>query len=134
MIFLRPLDYAFSLIAVAIAVASAFFVYGGGLSEPYVQVSAEHTKNWEYPLSAREICTAEGPLGETIIEIKDGKARIISSPCENKTCIAMGAIDSPGHFAACLPNFVIVTIEGRPGAGTSPRDTKRKNEIDAVVW
>jgi hypothetical protein len=124
---LRPLDYILTVIAGAITLASAFFVYGGANSEIKVKINAqEKNESWEFPLRSDETLSAGGPLGETVVEIKNGRTRIISSPCENKICISMGAIDSAGHFVACLPNRVIVTIEGSPAG--------QKDELDAATW
>ncbi|MBC8285024.1 MAG: NusG domain II-containing protein [Nitrospinae bacterium] len=40
-----------------------------------------------YSLSKDRITQVEGPLGLTEIEIRDGKARILRSPCKLKVCI-----------------------------------------------
>ena len=46
----------------------------------------------------------EGPLGETLVEIRNGDVRIISSPCPEKTCLEMKI----GNAICCLPNRVLV--------------------------
>jgi hypothetical protein len=132
---LRPLDYLLTAIAGAITLASAFFVYGGVNSEVIIKIHAQEKKvSWEYPLRSDVTLAVEGPLGETIIEMKDGSARIIASPCENKTCISMGAVDRAGQFAACLPNRVIVTIEGSTEGSTKGFAARQKDELDAATW
>jgi hypothetical protein len=131
---LRPIDYLVTLIAVALTSASAFFIYGGSADALFVTVSAGgHGARWVHPLTATEHFAVNGPLGDTIIEIKDGKARITASPCENKTCISAGAIDSAGAFVACLPNRVILTIENRAGEDRGKPDRKA-GEVDAATW
>jgi len=79
----------------------------------FLQVQAEDG-TYRYPLSEDRTLTVDGPLGKTTISIKDGKASIVDSPCENKTCIHMAPIGSDGGFAACLPNGVLLTVGAPP--------------------
>lgn len=112
------------IFAAAVITASAIFIYGGSFQRLQVVVQGEDGQQWQFPLDAHEILTVKGPLGATLVELHDGAARITASPCTNKTCIAAGAVHAAGHFAACLPNRVIVTVMGAPAAG----------RMDAVVW
>ena len=54
-----------------------------------------------------------GPLGTSIIEIRDRQVRFIDSPCRGKQCIMTGWLNKDGQLAACLPNGVTVQIIGR---------------------
>lgn len=54
-----------------------------------------------------------GPLGETEVEVAEDKVRINSSPCPDKNCINQGWIEKPGQVLVCLPNRVVVKIEGK---------------------
>lgn len=50
----------------------------------------------------------KGPLGITVIEVKEGKVRVKDSPCPEKICIRQGWTD---HGAiVCVPNRVVITI------------------------
>lgn len=62
-----------------------------------------------FSLESERIINADGILGQTQVSIKDGKARIISSPCSNKYCIHMGQIGDSGGILVCVPNDVIVS-------------------------
>lgn len=59
---------------------------------------------------------APGPLGKTLVEIRDGRARIVASPCANKLCVTAGRIALTGQLIACIPNKVVVRIAGGPPA------------------
>jgi hypothetical protein len=52
-----------------------------------------------------------GPLGETVVEVRDGAARVVESPCRDKVCVKMGVVRDPGDWAACLPNRVVVRVD-----------------------
>lgn len=69
----------------------------------------------EYAFSLNEngIYSVEGPLGTTTIEIRDKRARIIDSPCPNKTCVA----SSWSKTLVCLPNRVIATANSKDEGG-----------------
>ena len=53
----------------------------------------------------------QGPIGTTVLEIKDHKARVISSPCPNQICMRMGEIHQHGDVLACAPNELVMQIE-----------------------
>lgn len=65
-----------------------------------------------FPLDVPRSLKVKGTLGTSIIEIKDSKAYFERSPCQNKVCIKAGKIDQSGHMAVCLPNRILVRIEG----------------------
>ncbi len=66
-----------------------------------------------FSLSENRTVKVYGPLGISILEIKNGKVRMFSSPCPDKLCVREGYISKPGQMIICVPNRVIVKIEGR---------------------
>ncbi|MBN2353455.1 MAG: NusG domain II-containing protein [Spirochaetales bacterium] len=66
-----------------------------------------------YPLDRDRTIEAAGPLGITDIVIERGAVRVVDSPCPSKICVHTGAVDRTGAQIACLPNRVLVTVEGR---------------------
>jgi hypothetical protein len=72
-------------------------------------------KTYVYPMDRDADISFRGPLGETRVVIAEGKARIVSSPCDNKLCVSAGALDKGGQWAACLPNKVMVRVGGSNG-------------------
>lgn len=50
--------------------------------------------------------------GMTVVEIGDGRARIVSSPCPSRTCVMTGWISAPGQAAVCMPEGVSLEIKG----------------------
>lgn len=81
-------------------------------------------KTWIFPLNAEELISVKGPIGETVVQIHNNHAAIISSPCVGQTCVAAGALNKNGQWAACLPNRVFLLIEAADG----------KEDIDASSW
>ena len=66
-----------------------------------------------YPLSTDQILEFQGEMGKSVLEIKNGTIKFLESTCYDSTCIKMGeAGPSKAKYIACLPNLIIVTING----------------------
>jgi hypothetical protein len=125
---IRPLDYAALIFAAALTAGSAIFVYTGAGNENNIVISGPGG-GWIFPQEAEEIVAVPGPLGNTVIEVKNYRVRVLSSPCANQSCVAAGTIHSYGQWIACLPNKVLVSVESkRRGA------FKSEDEVDGTVW
>ncbi|KAJ52779.1 hypothetical protein BD780_002096 [Clostridium tetanomorphum] len=58
------------------------------------------------------------------ILIEKNKISIIDADCPDKVCIKTGPISEPGDTIVCLPNKLIITIDG----------SKANSEIDATTF
>jgi len=56
----------------------------------------------------------DGPLGTTVVEVAESRARIAESPCPDQRCVLRGWLDAGGASAVCLPNRVSITLSGAP--------------------
>jgi len=120
---LKPFDIGIILCALAAVAASFFLTCTGSSGSGLVNVRGENGL-WVFPLDAAESVVVSGPLGDTVVEIGGGGARITSSPCLNQTCVSAGRILMAGQWSACLPNRVMMYIdEGEP-----------INNVDASAW
>ncbi|MCL2057159.1 MAG: NusG domain II-containing protein [Oscillospiraceae bacterium] len=48
-------------------------------------------------------------------EVRDGRIAFVQSDCPDQICVDTGFIGTPGQSAACLPNGVILVVEGAGG-------------------
>jgi len=46
-----------------------------------------------------------------VFEVRDGAIAFVKSNCSDQVCIHMGFIDRPWHFAACLPNALLLRVQ-----------------------
>lgn len=53
-----------------------------------------------------------GELGDSVLEIKNGKIRFKDSPCTIKRCVHNGWLKNSGEFNACVPNQVSIALLG----------------------
>lgn len=85
-----------------------------GIGE-YLKVKSPNGE-YIYALNENREISIAGKLGDTIIHIENGKAKILFSPCPHKTCMARPEIYKTGEWIVCLPNEVFLQIESN---GTS---------------
>jgi len=81
----------------------------------YVEVYSEGELYKKLPLSkdSRNISfTIDNELGENVIEINNGKVKIIDADCHEEICVKAHAISKPGESLICLPHKVVVRIIG----------------------
>lgn len=108
---IRFFDVIF-LLVFAVCVAGSFAFAGRKKSAGADLVVKTPEGRFLYPLNRNAELDFEGIIGHTKVTIKDGQAWVTDSACDNKNCIFMGKLSRPGDFAACLPNAVILTVEG----------------------
>lgn len=92
-----------------------------GSTEPahFVKVSNSQRVVEQKSLAADQQFAVAGDLGQSTLEVKQGKVRFVDSPCRAKVCIHAGWIHSSGQILACVPNGVLVEL----GGGTSEFDS-----------
>ena len=114
---------SFFLLIIAV---SFFFVhqFSSSSGNAYASIMVKDTE-YVYPLDKDCLLEFQGEMGKSVLEIKNGTIRFLESTCYDSTCIKMGeAGENKAKYLACLPNMVIVTIQGNIGY---------KNNADEVL-
>ncbi|MCR5781957.1 MAG: NusG domain II-containing protein [Clostridia bacterium] len=108
---IRAFDVLLILLLLAVA-AAAWFLPRAGRDGAVAVVSVAGEEYTRIVLSEAEstICFS---VNGVWIKISTDGAMITDSDCPDKTCVKTGKISSPGEAAVCVPNKVIVYIEGR---------------------
>ena len=88
-----------------------FFLSADSEKASYVRIDSP-SNVYYYPLTQDSVYKIKGNIGESIIEVKNGEVRFLSSPCKNKICIKSGKISKTSGVLACLPNGITVSITG----------------------
>jgi hypothetical protein len=110
----RPFDYIAVTLSLAIVAVVSFYAYAGRGRSGEVRVEASGAQ-YVYRLGEERRVAVRGPLGDTVVVIRGGKASVEDSPCPDKLCVHMAAISKPGQWIACLPNKVFVRVAGAAG-------------------
>lgn len=69
----------------------------------FVVVEVEQKEVSRVPLSTDKVLHISGKLGETEVEIRDGRTRILRSPCKNKVCIKRDTSATPIEWPPAFP-------------------------------
>ncbi len=67
------------------------------------------------PLNQPRTVAIDGPLGQTRLVIDEQGVRITESPCPRKICVSMGSASNTSDLLACVPNRILVQIDGSAG-------------------
>lgn len=108
---MKPADFILILISLTVIIYFTVRVYSEKEGKPYVQIQGDG-ESWIYPLSNERELKVPGTLGNTLIRIDNGVVSVVDSPCKDKLCVQMGELTNQGHWSACLPNRVFITIKG----------------------
>lgn len=106
-------DWLAVILALALLPALYLRYWGHDGPAESVRISAAGQPDITVPLSDNRRFAIHGPLGDSVIEVRDGRVRFVSSPCTGKQCVHSGWLAHAGELAACLPNGVMVSVLGR---------------------
>ncbi|MDO8886135.1 NusG domain II-containing protein [Candidatus Oleimmundimicrobium sp.] len=108
------------------AFVGGFSVFGSGKKgeEVVILVSGHEVERCSINLENPKKIKVKGLIGESLIEVAEGKVRMVCSPCPNHNCMARGWINRSGDVIICVPNEVIIKIIG----------DNAENKIDACSW
>jgi len=104
------------ILALLILAVALYFQFGAGKdagAAAVVIVDGEETAR--YPLSKNGTYALNG--GTNTLVIENGYAWMSEAECPDKICVHMGKIHLDGQLIVCLPNGVIVTVEGGDDGG-----------------
>ena len=104
----------FAILLVLCAASAAFALRTGGAGDKVV-ITCEGELYGTYSLSEdREILLENSGHTNKII-IKDGTVQMAEASCHNQICVRHSAVSRAGETIVCLPNRVVVRIEGEGG-------------------
>ena len=109
---IKPGDWLVIVVAAILVGLSFPLFWQGGLADRAIirqngQVFAE------VDLRTKRQLEVAGPLGNTLIAIEPGRARVLADPGPRQYCVRQGWLMRPGEIAICAPNRVSLQITGR---------------------
>lgn len=108
---LKPGDWLTLLLGCVCVVLLVINLWSGELADKALIRSGGKLFR-EVPLSRDQNIEVPGPLGMSVIAIKNRKARIQSDPSPRQYCVRQGWLQQAGEIALCLPNQVSVELVG----------------------
>lgn len=109
---LKPGDYAVLLLGL-LFVAGLFAFRPQSPSGQTLVVRAKGQIVAELPLQTQRTLAITGSLGNSMIEISAGRARVIGDPGPRQICVRQGWISRAGDALLCLANQISLEIPGQ---------------------
>ena len=109
---IKPGDWLLILVSALLVGTSFPLFWQGGLADRAI-VRQNGQVFADIDLRTRRQLEVPGPLGQTLIAIEPGRARVLSDPGPRQYCVRQGWLMRPGEIAICAPNRVSVQISGR---------------------
>lgn len=102
---------ALLLAVLLLATLALYLAFGRGQDDGVnVVVSVGGEIVARYPLSRDGVYSLND--GSNILVVEGGSAWIREADCPDQICVLLGKIDRSGQLIVCLPNSLIVYIEG----------------------
>jgi len=92
----------------------------GRASEVVVEVNGEETMRLTLSEEAHDY-EVEGYEGTSYFQIEGYEVRMVDSACRDKICVHQGFVSDSGNAVVCLPNRVVLRLEGQGGLDTVQR-------------
>ena len=108
--FFKPLEYLLILVGITFCTLSILSATTRQDGTPLLILTSP-TKEYIYPLDTDTTVQIPGLEGVSTIQIQQGQAQYLDSPCANKTCVAASPIHRNGEWSACLPNGIFMRVE-----------------------
>lgn len=138
--YIRKADIILFIVLVAVGLAASAFLamsHADAGSDAKVVIESGGSPFATYPLSRDTVIIVPAPSGVkysdpkappadaddectqyryfNIVEIKGGEVSVTGASCKNQVCVRRGSISKTGESIVCLPNRLVVTIEGGDG-------------------
>ncbi|PLX82751.1 MAG: hypothetical protein C0616_01620 [Desulfuromonas sp.] len=74
------------------------------------------------PLNDERHVDIPGPLGSTRVGIVNGAVAVEQASCPQRICMGMTPASKAGDMVACVPNRLLIVVEGNPVNGEERYD------------
>ena len=96
------------------------FLYGniwsGQVVAEQLSLKVADQAEQHFHLDKDQVIEIHGELGLSRIEIKNHRVRFLSSPCQSQFCVRQGWVQHGGETLACLPNKIVLHLQGKENA------------------
>ena len=117
---------------IAVVVSSGWFWFGDNFQNDrivVVEVEGEVVKELDFPQGGEtKTVEIDIPKGETTLKLENDKVRVEPMPseiCPRGICYSTGWIRHPQETIVCVPNQMVITIEG---------DEEEEKPYDGETW
>ena len=113
--YIKKADIILLIVLVLVGLASTAYVAMSRSGGDTVIIEQRGELYGKYSLFEDRTITIEGAKTKNVVSISGGEVTMSESTCKNQVCVRHGAIAAAGESIICLPNRVVVRIEGKGG-------------------
>ena len=116
--YIKKADIVLLIVLIVLGLASTVLVGMSKSGGDTVIIEQNGKMYGKYSLYEDRTITVDGVNGKearNIVSIKGGKVIMVEASCTNQVCVHHSAISAGGESIICLPNRVVVRIEGKGG-------------------
>lgn len=113
--YIRKADIVLLIVLLAIGIASSVYLASSRTGGDTVIISQNGEMYGKYSLMEDNKIVIEDGDEKNVITIKGGKVSMTEASCHNQVCVHHSPISYSGESIICLPNKVVVKIEGGGG-------------------
>ena len=111
-------DWVLIACALALSAALAVWVWLPGRADSGVaNVYVDGELRASLPLNQDTVFTVSEDGAENVIEVKDGRARMLSANCPDGYCVRQGEVRYDGETVICLPHRVVIELSAGEESG-----------------
>ena len=115
---IRRADVLLLVLFIVIGLAMTLLTAGFSSSGQKVVISVGGKEYGTYRLSVDRTITIRQKGHVNKVRIRDGRVSMVYSDCRNQICVHHHAIDKTSQQIVCLPNQVMLRIEGKDSDDT----------------
>ena len=106
------------IVLAAVGAFAAVRLLGASTSQDTAQVVVKDADGTEYelPLSQNAKTTVKSSAGTNVVQVKNGRVRVLDADCPNQDCVHQGWISTSGQQIVCLPHKLTVDIVDENGS------------------
>ena len=112
---IKKADIILFICLILIGGALSYLAFSGSSTGDLVVVKVNGEIYGKYSLSKDRTITVNRDGHMNKITIKGGKVQVSKSSCKNQICVRQGSISTTHQSIVCIPNRVVVSIEGKDG-------------------
>jgi hypothetical protein len=103
-------DRLLFLLLITVSIAGIFISRDALSQGSDVIIEISDKPSYALPLYTDRVLSLNGPFGNTLIEIREGKVRVKEAHCPNQICAKEGWISR--GVIVCLPNKLVIIVGG----------------------
>lgn len=112
---IKKADIILFICLILIGGGLSYLAFSGSSTGDLVVVKVNGEIYGKYSLSKDRTITVNRNGHMNKITIKGGKVQVSKSSCKNQICVKQGSISTTHQSIVCIPNRVVVSIEGKGG-------------------